>query len=132
MSVTRLDNGEYWLERLKKNHNALETQLCVLQMECHTISVAKGWYEKDNGYRNPGELIALIHSELSEALEALRDGNKPDKNLPDHNSLAVELADAVIRIFDMAAYMDCDLPSAIIDKMEYNKTRPARHGGKAF
>ena len=65
-------------------------------------------YDKEKD-RNDGECLALIHSEISEALQALRDGNPADTHCPDFSALEVELA-----------------------KMEYNRTRPMRHGGKRF
>lgn len=101
-------------------------ELC---QECHAIALDRGWYAE--GKRNKGELIALIHSELSEALEAMRDGNPSDKRCPDYSALEVELADALIRIFDMAGYLKLDLEGALAAKMEINRNRPHRHG-KAF
>lgn len=100
-----------------------------LAAEIHDNNVAKGWWEKD---RNDGELIALCHSELSEALEALRHGNPPDDKIPEFNGATAELADTVIRILDMCHHRGWDLGAAIIAKVEYNKTRPMKHGGKAF
>jgi NTP pyrophosphatase (non-canonical NTP hydrolase) len=71
--------------------------------------------------RNNGELIALMHSELSEALEVLRkDKNNTDK-------LSEELADCCIRIFDFCGGRNIDLEKAIKEKMNYNKTRPIKH-----
>lgn len=72
--------------------------------------------------RNIGELIALMHSELSEALEADRK-NLMDEKLPDRPGLEVELADAVIRIFDAAGGLGLDLGGAIDEKLEYNLKR---------
>ena len=97
--------------------------------EIHDTAIRKGWWVDG---RNDGELIALIHSELSEALEALRNGNPPDDKIPQYNGATAELADAVIRILDMCEARGWPIAGAIVDKMRYNATRPHRHGGKAF
>ena len=93
--------------------------------DIHLTAVEKGWWEKD---RNDGECIALMHSELSEALEALRHGNPMDKHCLGFDSLTVELADCIIRIFDYAGFKGLRLAEAIITKAEFNKTRPHKHG----
>jgi NTP pyrophosphatase (non-canonical NTP hydrolase) len=81
-------------------------------------------------HKNFAEAIALIHSELSEALEEDRKGapqvyyaanGKPE-------GVAVELADAVIRICDLCGYLKIDLEKVIAEKMEYNAGRPHLHG----
>jgi NTP pyrophosphatase (non-canonical NTP hydrolase) len=85
-----------------------------------------GWYNDPTTGRqidrNFGERIALIHSELSEALEAHRK-NQMDDELPHRSGVEVELADAVIRIFDLAGAEGLDLAGAIIEKIEFNRTR---------
>jgi len=88
--------------------------------ECHRIAKEKGWWENE---RNDGELIALMHSELSEALEAMRNHGKKEE-------LAEELADCCIRIFDYCGSRNIDLETSLLKKIEYNKTRPYRHGKK--
>lgn len=88
-------------------------------------AIDKGWWDAP---RNDGELIALIHSELSEALESLRKGDPPDSHLPEFNGAVVELADAIIRIMDFAASRNWPLGEAIVAKMMYNITRPRKHG----
>ena len=72
--------------------------------------------------RNKGELIALMHSELSECLEGIRK-NLNDEKLPHRSQEEVELADAVMRIFDYAGGFDLDLAGAIVEKFNYNATR---------
>ena len=98
--------------------------------EIHANSVAKGFWE-DGLERNKSELIALMHSELSEALEAIREGNPPDKHLPQYGSVGVEMADCVIRIMGFCAAFSIPLGEIINAKAEYNKSRPHKHG-KAF
>lgn len=114
----------------------------ILQRICHELALDCGWYHdpvtgefKD---RNIGELIALCHSELSEALEAYRKGLADDK-LPEREGIEVELADAVIRICDMAGYMGLDIGGAVAEKLVYNSKRAdhkpenrAKAGGKKF
>ena len=75
------------------------------------------------------QMIALVHSELSEALEASRK-NLMDDKLPHRLGLEVELADAVIRIFDMCGGLGINLEDAIKEKLEFNRSRPYKHGKK--
>jgi NTP pyrophosphatase (non-canonical NTP hydrolase) len=96
-----------------------------LARQIHSTAAEKGFWEKD---RNDGEMIALMHSELSECLEALRHSNPPDEKCPDFSSAEVELADCVIRIMDTAHARGWSLPEAIIAKMGYNQGRPYKHG----
>ena len=72
--------------------------------------------------RNVGELLCLVHSEISEAMEGHRKGLMDDK-LPTRSMLEVELADAVIRIFDTSGGLGLDVAGAIAEKLEYNATR---------
>lgn len=100
-----------------------------LANEVHATAREKGWWLAE---RNNGELIALCHAELSEALEALRAGNPPDDKIPEFSGAEAELADVVIRIMDMAASRQWRVGEAIVAKTKINKTRSIRHGGKKF
>ena len=82
--------------------------------------------------QNDGEKIALMHSELSECLEGLRHGNPPDDKCPEFSSAEVELADTIIRIFDLAERRGWNVADALFAKTLYNRSRPHKHGGKAF
>ena len=95
----------------------------------HQTAMEKGWWDED---RSDGEIIALIHSELSEALEGLRHGDAYDKHLPEFRSVEVELADAVIRIMDYGEARGLRIAQALMAKATYNLDRPRMHGGKAF
>lgn len=111
---------------------------------CHKAAVDAGWWtnletgESMLGKRNMGEMLCLVHSEISEALEGHRKDLFDDK-LPHRKSLEVELADALIRIFDLACAYNLDIGGAIAEKLEYNATRPdhkienrKKEGGKRF
>lgn len=122
-----------------------------LVKRAHETATDKGWYDEPKTF---GELIALCHSELSEALEEFRDGCSPkhsgvqcqaderERDICSGNcrfcemhkpvGIPIELADVVIRIADMCGYYGIDLESAVKQKMEYNKTRPYKHGGKVI
>lgn len=102
--------------------------------------LAKRAYEnsKNHGFwneeKNFGEVIALMHSELSEAFEEYRNGKKINETYYEQGEkpcgIPSELADVVIRVFDFCGGNDIDLEKIILEKMQYNETRPYKHGKK--
>jgi len=95
-----------------------------LANQCHEANM-KWWRDIETGElidRNKGELLCLIHSEISEAMEGERK-NLMDDKLPHRRMAEVELVDALIRIFDYAAAFGYDLQGAFEEKMAYNASR---------
>jgi energy-coupling factor transporter ATP-binding protein EcfA2 len=112
--------------------------------DIHGRNVTAGWWtdlktgESLVGKRNFGELLCLVHSEVSEAMEGHRKGLMDDK-LPARKMAEVELADTIIRIFDIAGGYGFDLGGALVEKLAYNATREDHKqevrrlaGGKAY
>jgi len=125
---------------------ALATQL--LTSICYSRAHTAGWWQvagKDIREAEPyilklwvGTKLALVHSEVSEGLEGYRK-DRADEHLPQFDSFSVELADAIIRICDLAGGLGLPLGEALVAKLAYNAQRPdhklearAAAGGKAF
>lgn len=97
-----------------------------LSEEIHESNIKAGWWTDlktgEKKERNVGELLCLVHSEISEAMEGHRK-NLMDDKLPHRKMFEVELADALIRIFDIAGAYGMDLGGAISEKRAYNSVR---------
>ena len=116
--------------------------IMTMQFLASKTATDAGWYNDpvtgEPIERNFGEVVALMHSELSEALEADRKGLKDDK-LPHRDGREVEFADCIIRILDTAAALGLDIAGALIEKNRYNASRAdhklehrAAAGGKKY
>ena len=130
---------------MRKQNDKIAQAGRILQDACYEDSNRAGWWTDINTGRSTMEnpltfsnKLCLIHSEISEAMEADRKGLMDDK-LPWRDGREVELADAVIRIFDLAGAYGMDLGTAISQKMEYNADRQdhkienrTKAGGKAY
>lgn len=120
----------------------MKTEINSLRDTCYEASKESGWHtDLKTGElieRNKAEMLCLIHSEISEAMEGERK-DLMDDHLPNRKMAEVEMADAVIRIMDYCGRWNYDIGGAIEEKLTYNKTR-ADHkiknrksdGGKAF
>lgn len=94
-----------------------------LAKDIHTLN-HRWWHDKHGKRieRNKGELLCLIHSEISEAMEGERK-NLMDDKLKHRKMAEVELADAIIRILDYAEGFNYDIGGAMLEKLDYNATR---------
>lgn len=126
---TNNDGGEP--KDKQKERKTIMTGINEVAKQIHENAVDHGWWDEERGFP---EIIALCHSELSEALEEYRNGRLPTEVYTGNNGkpegIPIELADVIIRVLDYCGYAGIDIDAAISQKHEYNKTRPYRHGGK--
>lgn len=128
----------------EQDREDISRNINMVQEVCHGLAIESGWWNDPitgkclKSSFNVPEKLCLVHSEISEAMEGQRKDLMDDK-LPHRKMIEVELADAVIRIFDLAGALEFDLGDSIAEKLAYNATR-ADHkpenrvlaGGKSF
>jgi NTP pyrophosphatase (non-canonical NTP hydrolase) len=116
----------------------IQTTLNALRDECHAASASKGWWDtKENVHAdNIPQKLMLIVSEAAEALEDFREGKMEATYVADVRGnnkpcgFPSEMADIIIRCFDLAGWLKIDLDKAVREKIDYNATRLHLHGGK--
>lgn len=125
--------------------NLILSAFHILSEELHINSVNKGFWEDEEALLNlvhentklykriiqlfTAEKIALIHSEISEALERTRkDIEAPDEHCPEFTNFEIEMADALIRILEFCVRRRLRIGEATLAKHKYNLTRPYMHG----
>lgn len=107
-------------------NEAAAFNLNELVKHIHFLNVEAGWWhDLQTGEplpRNDGEMICLMHSELSEAMEGVRKDLMDDK-LPHRKMVEVEMADCLIRILDYCGGRNLDIGGALVEKLAYNQSR---------
>lgn len=129
-----------WLALLDAQHEASQSNswrkaLIGMGVECWNIAEAHGFHDK--GGRSTLERAMLVVTELAELSEAARHDTlqSPSDHIPVHTQAAEEWADVLVRVFDHCVddgVTHADLADAFLAKMEFNRTRPYRHGGKTI
>lgn len=113
-----------------ENKNEKRIRLNEFAEDVHQIAVDHGWWDKEPSFP---EVIALCHSELSEALQEYRKGGEDRATYYENNTphgIAVELADVILRILDYCGHVGIDIEKILEEKNNFNRNRPYRHGGK--
>jgi len=139
-----MNDGEY-PALAPSEESAIIRRFNGLMKYIHGWAKDKGWWDKAKHEcackkcgeinfveieRNVPEQLALMHSEISEALEGYRHNDAMSDKIPEFTAMEEELADAIIRMLDTAGALKLRIGEALVAKLQYNLTRPYRHGGK--
>lgn len=150
ITVPLLESAQELNDAGEQRGSARTMRIKDTQKQVHAMAVGKGWWPDLNfgpiSHQRIAVALSLIHSEISEALEEVRDDNletywvtpakerihNRDEAPPDAKpeGLPIELADVVIRCMDLAGALGIDLEQSIADKVAFNATRKHRHGGR--
>ncbi len=141
------EDAELYASQIKKfdyvnvkcYEDILNMEISEIQKDVHNTAVEKGWHDEGQE-RTFGDIIALCHSELSEALEEVRKHGTGNVNVvsyqenpgkdPKPVGVPIELADCIIRILDYCGLKGINMQEALKIKLTFNKGRSHRHGGK--
>lgn len=132
---TEYKNEACSLKTLWEREEKTETKdyLTELATKVHANAVEKGWYEDEPSFP---QIIALCHSELSEALQEYRNNphepiyTETDEGRSKPSGVYYEMVDCLLRILDYFGHQKVNVDALVKTKMEYNETRPYKHGGK--
>lgn len=107
-----------------KNEQLFQNQLSeateLLKETCYNLSKEAGWHDT---HREVGTMLMLVVSEVAEAMEGIRKNLKDDK-LPQYDMFSVEIADAIIRLFDLSGLYKIPIGEILVEKLKYNTIRP--------
>ena len=128
IAATDIRNGEDSQENPFYDSEFLTAYRRVAQRQ-YDVNASKGFWDDTP---HPAITMAKMHSEISEALECLRFGNPPDKNIKKHGGVDVQLSDVLGILMGMEIGYGYKISESLLHKQQFNTTREPMHGGKEF